>query len=118
MPGDWGSVLTEDNNDVQYHIYDMLQNTRLMVDATGSVTHSMIYSAFGREIYNSASTSSAPMRQYQGELGYDRDLLFLNYARNRFVDVNKGRWINRDPSGLVNALPRLMCNFRLLPGAR
>jgi hypothetical protein len=32
-------------------------------------------------------------------MGYQRDTPNLNYARNRFIDMSKGRWINRDPIG-------------------
>jgi len=50
-------------------------------------------------VYNSYPTNPNPLRQFQGEMGYDRDLPNLNYARNRFVDTTKGRWISRDPIG-------------------
>ena len=95
MPGDWGSVIAGSG----YYLYDMLHNTRLVITSTGSSSQSMTYSAFGPEVYNSYATSPSPIRQFQGEMGYDRDLPNLNYARNRFVDTTKGRWISRDPIG-------------------
>jgi len=77
----------------------MLHNTRLVINSTGSYNQTMTYSAFGPEVYNSYATNPNPLRQFQGEMGYDRDLPNLNYARNRFVDTTKGRWISRDPIG-------------------
>jgi len=99
MPGDIGPVLESNFAGVRCYLYDMLHNTRQMISATGAVSQTMIYSAFGPEGYSSFLTNQYPFRQFQGEVSYDRDLLNLNYARNRFVDTTKGRWISTDPIG-------------------
>lgn len=75
-----------------YYLHDALGSTKALTDATGTLTDSYAYDAYGDIIARSGSTSNA--YQYAGEQ-YDADL-GLYYNRARYYDQSAGRFSQMD----------------------
>ena len=76
----------------RFFLQDALGSTQALVDATGTLTDSYAYDAYGDIIAQSGSTSSA--YRYAGEQ-YDQDL-GLYYNRARYYDQGVGRFSQMD----------------------
>jgi len=76
-----------------FYGYDGGGNVRLLTDATGTVTDTYDYDAWGNQVNTSGSTPNVYL--YRGEQ-YDPDL-GLYYLRARYFDPVTGRFLTRDP---------------------
>ena len=77
---------------VSYFTYDGLGSVRQLTDATGAVTDTWDYDAFGNIISRTGTTENAYL--YRGEQ-YDTDLGMYS-LRARFYNPNTGRFWNQD----------------------
>jgi RHS repeat-associated protein len=78
---------------VNYFLADHLGSTNGLTDASGNLTASTSYDAFGN-----ATNANLPTRyQFTGR-EYD-NFTGLHYYRARFYDANLGRFISQDPIG-------------------
>ncbi len=75
--------------------YDSQSSTRQLTNASGTVTDNYAYRAFGPE-WQSGNGSRNSYR-YVGQYGYYRDSTAMQYVRARYLDVQAGRWVSRDP---------------------
>src|SRR5208283_4184711 len=83
-----------------FFIYDGSGNVRMLTDATGKVTDTYDYDAFGNTIHATGSTPNVYL--YRGEQ-YDPDL-GLYYLRARYFNPATGRFLTRDPdAGRIRA---------------
>ncbi|HTB96485.1 MAG TPA: RHS repeat-associated core domain-containing protein [Terracidiphilus sp.] len=76
-----------------FYVYDGEGNVRQLASASGTVTDSYDYDAFGNEISSTGSTPNSYL--YRGE-AYDPDL-GLYYLRARYYNPITGRFVSRDP---------------------
>jgi RHS repeat-associated protein len=96
-PSLYGDVVSQRRNGVDsvYH-YDGQGSTLALTDASGDVTDTYAYSAFG-ELTASAGTTVNPF-QYIGQRQYYRDAETGSYdVRRRSISPIAARWISRDP---------------------
>src|SRR5208283_3046278 len=77
-----------------FYGYDGGGTVRLLTDATGTVTHTYDYDAWGNTVNTTGSTPNVYL--YRGEQ-YDPDL-GLYYFRARYLDPWSGRFLTRAPS--------------------
>jgi RHS repeat-associated protein len=77
----------------RYYHYDGQMSTRQLSDATGAVSDSYIYDAFGNLMATTGDTTNRMM--YSGE-EYDPNLRTY-YLRARYYDTTVGRFTARDP---------------------
>ncbi len=81
-----------------YH-YDALGSTRALTDASGAVTDSYVFGAFGNQLAEVGSTTNS--YRFAGEQ-FDSEL-DLYYLRARYLDTATGRFSSVDPvAGLVD----------------
>jgi RHS repeat-associated protein len=76
----------------RFYGYDGSGTVRLLTDATGTVTDTYDYDAWGNEVNTTGSTPNVYL--YRGEQ-YDSDLQ-LYYLRARYFDTTTGRLLSRD----------------------
>ena len=93
----YGQVLSQDRGgQVRHYHYDGQGNTVSLTDASGNVTDTRKYSAFG-EVTESTGTTEFPL-QYGGRSGYARsDGPIDYYIRRRWYSAQNCRWISVDP---------------------
>ena len=87
-------LISQERNDAQsfYHV-DGLGSTRALTNESGLLTDSYIYDAFGQVLKKIGDTENSYL--FSGE---QRDSnLGLDYLRARYLNVNTGRFISRDP---------------------
>ncbi|MEM1369938.1 MAG: RHS repeat-associated core domain-containing protein, partial [Cyanobacteria bacterium P01_H01_bin.15] len=94
-------LLLVQNNQVSYYHGDQLDSTRLLTDSNGTITDRYIYDAFGRVLTRVGSTNNKYL--FTGESFNSRTA--LNYHRARYLDINSGRFISRDPFDGFLTLP-------------
>jgi len=75
-----------------YYLYDGLGSTRALTDATGSITDTYDYSAYGTEIDSTGTTENS--YRYTGEQ-FDAHLNQI-YLRARYYDPGTGRFTQQD----------------------
>ena len=80
----------------KYYHSDGLASTRLLTDATGTVTARASYNAFGSI---RSATGESISDGWVGTLGVERDSTRLLFMRNRYYDPAAGRFTQRDPIG-------------------
>jgi len=81
-----------------YHLYDQLGSTRLLTDASQTVTDTYDYYAFG-EVQSSSGSTTNPFK-FVGRLGYyDDPSADLQYLRARYYAPAYGRFLSADPVG-------------------
>jgi RHS repeat-associated protein len=103
-PGPFGGLISERRgNQSRYYHYDGLGSTRQLTDATGQVTDTYLYEAYGQLVQSSGTTVN-PFR-FVGRLGYyfDQDLSEY-YVRARHYDPRLARWLAVDPIGYGTTL--------------
>jgi RHS repeat-associated protein len=79
-------------NSNAYYVYDGHGSVRALTNATGAVTDTYDYDAFGNLIHQTGSTPNNYL--FAGEQ-FDPDL-HLYYNRARYLNTNTGRFINMD----------------------
>ncbi len=84
--------MRRDGNNAYYH-YDGNHSTRFLTDATGDVTDTYAYDAFGNLLASTGSTLNYYL--YTGQQ-YDPNLGFY-YLRARYYQPENGRFISMDP---------------------
>jgi len=89
-----------DNGSIAYYHFDALGSTRVLTDATGTVTDTYAYDAWGNLMARTGTTTQP--YQFVGELGYhthwqDAHLTLLQLGI-RFYDPQVGRFGQRDPA--------------------
>jgi RHS repeat-associated protein len=106
-----------------FYGYDGAGTVRLLTDATGTVTDTYDYDAWGNTVNTTGSTPNVYL--YRGEQ-YDPDL-GLYYVRARYLDTVTGRFLSRDPEGGRIRVPATLHKYlyaasdpvnRLDPGGR
>jgi RHS repeat-associated protein len=86
-----GKLIAQVNNDVRYFLGDVQGSTRLLSDATGAITSSYDYSAFG-ELTDSPSVETKYL--YTGQQ-YDAATAMYS-LRARYYNPAGGRFLSRD----------------------
>src|SRR5207248_5885867 len=85
-------VSLRDVNGIHFYNYDAHSGVRLLTDATGALTDTWVYDAFGNVIRRTGSTDNT--FTYRGE--HIDPLLGLQYLRARWMDPARGRFRTRD----------------------
>ena len=98
-PGIWGSKFSlHRSGGSAFYVPDMQGNSRVLTDATGAVTDTLLSNAWGVEVASTGTTAN-PYRAF-GAWGYERDAASRLYVRARHLRVDLGRWASRDPFGI------------------
>ena len=96
-------ISMKENGETYYYITDRLGNVRYVVDSSGSVIQSYLYSPFGK-IHTSSGSLTQPY-QYVGEhYYYTEPTLNLQLLGQMWYDSEVGRFISRDPAMNVRNL--------------
>jgi len=95
-----------------YYGYDGGGNVRQLTNASGAVTDSYDYDAFGNAINTAGNTPNVYL--YRGEQ-YDSDL-GLYYLRARYYNLKTGRFVNRDPSNGIITDPKTLHKYLYADG--
>jgi RHS repeat-associated protein len=90
-----------------FYGYDGGGSVRLLTDATGTVTDTYDYDAWGSAINTTGSSSNVYL--YRGEQ-YDPDLN-LYYVRARYLSPLTGRFLTRDPESGKIVDPRTLHKY-------
>jgi RHS repeat-associated protein len=91
-----GLISQRRNGATYYHHYDALGSTRLLTDASQTVTDTYDYYAFG-EVQSSSGSTANPFK-FVGRLGYyDDPSADLQYLRARYYAPAYGRFLSADP---------------------
>lgn len=90
-----------------YYGYDGGGNVRNLTDATGTVTDTYAYDAYGNPVTTSGSTPNTYL--YRTE-SFDADL-GMCYLRARYYNPLTGRFISRDPEDGVNTDPATLHKY-------
>ncbi|HBF11828.1 MAG TPA: hypothetical protein DDW49_00310 [Deltaproteobacteria bacterium] len=91
-----------DGSQIRYYHYDPLGSTVALSDPQGNVTDTYLYDEFGG-LNRSTGNTPNPF-QYVGRLGVQNDGTGLYHMRARYYDPVAGRFISRDPIGLVGGM--------------
>jgi hypothetical protein len=95
-PGEWGRKFSlHRSGGSAFYVPDHQGNSRVLTDATGAVTDTLLTDAWGVEVAASGVTVN-PYRAF-GQWGYERDAASRLYVRARHLRVDLGRWVSRDP---------------------
>ena len=92
---------------------DLIDSTMLATDQGGTAVSAVSYTAFGEPIGDASQLDTR--YQYAGGWGYESDLLTLSGAPNtapislqhvgeRWYQPNTGRFVQRDPTGMMGGL--------------
>ncbi len=95
------SKITPDGHAYFYH-YDGMGSTIAITDATGNIVNKYAYDEFGN-VLKSEETISNPFR-YVGRYGVMDDGNGLYNMRARYYDPRVGRFISKDPIGLMGGI--------------
>jgi RHS repeat-associated protein len=90
-----------------FYGYDGLGSVRLLTDATGVVTDTYDYDAWGNVVNTTGTTPNLYL--YRGEQ-YDPDL-GLYYLRARYVNPLTGRFLTRDPAQGTVQIPQTLHKY-------
>ena len=88
----------KENGNTYYYIMDRLGNVRYVVDSSGSVVQSYLYTPFGK-IHTESGSLSQPYQYVGGEGYYTEEDTGLKLLGQRWYDGEVGRFISRDPIG-------------------
>ncbi len=104
-PGMWGVLVSQwqsaqlidswDAAGSSFYGYDSQSSTHLLTNASGLVTDNYAYRSFGTEWQSGNGIRNS--YRYVGQYGYYRDSTAMQYVRSRYLDVQAGRWVSRDP---------------------
>ena len=92
-----------------YYVHDHLYSTAALLNSAGTVVERYEYDAYGKPRIMNASYSVIPSSAYGNPYmftGRNADRLdggsfWLQYNRNRYYSYTIGRWMTRDPLGVV-----------------
>lgn len=99
--GELLSTIDASGNQYWYH-YDHIGNTLALSDISGNLINKYAYDPFGR-LAGMEETVSNPFR-FVGQFGVMDEGDNLFYMRARYYDPAIGRFINKDPIGLLGGL--------------
>lgn len=91
------------NGDTNYYTYDFRGSTIAMTDASGTVTHSYSYDAWGK-VTDMIEADENRFR-YVGMYGVMYETNDLTYMRARYYDAEIGRFLSEDPIWSTNLYP-------------
>ncbi len=101
LPGIWGGKFSQHRGGPSnYYLPDFQGHTRQLADINQAVSDTLILDAWGREIA-STGTKENPFKAF-GQWGYVRDTASRLWVRARVLDPVIGRWVSREPVGLVD----------------
>ena len=84
----------------KYYHMDHLGTTRFITDSAGNPVESSVFSAFGEGI-----SGANPRYGYVGAFGYQaHDEFAFHHVGARYYDASTGRFLQRDPIGIVGGL--------------
>jgi RHS repeat-associated protein len=95
-----------------FYGYDGFGNVRQLTNASGTVTDTYEYDAFGHTFTTSGSTPNNYL--YRGEQ-YDPDL-GLYYLRARYMNPVTGRFMSRDPEDGITTDPKTLHKYLYASG--
>ena len=90
------------SNEVYYYHYDGIGSTIGISDQSGSIVNKYAYDAFGKVLNQEETIPNA--FKYVGQFGVMDEENGLFYMRARYYDPEVGRFINKDPIGLLGGL--------------
>lgn len=91
-----GEIVSENRGGTERdYVADALGSTVALLDSTQKKTDTLTYWPYG-EVKTRTGTNSTPF-QYVGTRGYYQDSSTKTYVRARYLDVQRGRWLTRDP---------------------
>lgn len=93
--------VTPAGNAYHYH-YDGIGSTIAITDSLGNVVNKYAYDAFGK-VLSQTETISNPFK-YVGRFGVMDDGNGLLYMRARYYDPEVGRFVSKDPIGMVGGI--------------
>jgi len=89
-------------NSSSFYGFDLAGNTRLLMDGSGNISDTLLYSAFGEQLLRTGSTVFYyGFGGAAGYIGLDGQLF---EARNRFYSPFNGIWLKLDPIGFEGGL--------------
>ncbi len=88
----------KENGNTYYYITDRLENVRYVLNESGAVVQSYLYSPFG-QIHSSSGSLSQPYQYVGGEGYYTEEDTGLKLLGQRWYDGGVGRFVSRDPIG-------------------
>ena len=96
------SKTSADASQINYYHYDPIGSTVALSNTSGDITDQYLYDAFGN--INRRTGNTPNPFQYVGQLGIQNDETGLFYMRARYYNPESGKFISRDPIGLVGGL--------------
>lgn len=98
-PQAYGDLISQKRDtERSYFHYDGNASTSALTDQGGTETDNYTYSAYGKTLTSTGSTTNS--FTYKGEIGYYQDQDGLQLLRNRRYSPEQGRFTSRDPIGL------------------
>lgn len=98
-----GLISKIENNQAYYYQYDGAGSTVAISDKNGKIINKYSYSDFGQVATNSEEEIENPFK-YVGKYGVTTDITDLLYMRARYYLPSIGRFISKDPLGIVAGL--------------
>ena len=104
VPELYGSLISQHRDgNLNFYVFDAAGNTRKILDASGNISDSYVFTAFGVEKHRIGNTVNG--FGFGGEYQYlalteESDL----YVRNRTYSPSVGRWNSRDPIGMIDGV--------------
>ncbi len=98
-----GLISKIEGTEPYYYQYDGLGSTTAITDKTGAIKNKYVYSDFGEIATNSTETIANSFK-YVGKYGVMTDAPDLLFMRARYYMPSAGRFINKDPIGLMGGL--------------
>ncbi len=87
----------KENGNTYYYIMDRLENVRYVLDESGAIVKSYLYSPFG-QIHIESGSLNQPYQYVGGEGYYTEQDINLQLLGQRWYDAEVGRFISRDPA--------------------
>lgn len=94
--------VTATGNAIQYYHEDIQHNIAALTNSAGAVTDTYFYHPFGKVLAKTGTTANP--YQFAGQLGVEQDETGLLYMRARYYDPVLGRFISKDPIGILGGL--------------
>jgi len=91
-------VEIKESGTTYYYITDRLGNVRYVLDGSGAIVQSYLYSPF-RQAHSSSGSLNQPYQYVGGEFYYSDEGAGLKLLGQRWYDGEVGRFISRDPIG-------------------
>jgi RHS repeat-associated protein len=93
------------NGTAAWYLTDRLGSVRVIMNSSGATQKVLDYNAFGKRIADSAPSYLEPFGYTAREWFVE---ILLQYNRNRWYDVDTGRWMSEDPIGFEAGDPNLL----------